>query len=195
MDVDDDDDDTDFGVSLPTAFDFKSFELAAIHECIQTISLPTHIERPPGNLGQSSHGKLGANEMLILFSIIFAIILPEIWFSHGRPIGEFGAELLDNFYHLVASTNIISSFSTSNTEADAYIFHYLEYRKSVARLFPNFHSRPNHHYAMHNDDLLKYWGPLASLSEFPGERLLGKFQCIHTNRHMCKRRQSFNNCL
>ncbi|KAK7058235.1 hypothetical protein R3P38DRAFT_2496785 [Favolaschia claudopus] len=37
---------------------------------------------------------------------------------------------------------------------------------------------------MHNEQLLKYWGPLAGLSEFPGERINGMLQKVKTNRHL-----------
>lgn len=84
----------------------------------------------------------------------------------------------------MAATNIISSFSTSNDEADAYTFHYLSYRRAIPTLFGNTHSLLNHHYAMHNRELLKWWGPLAALSEFPGEGVNGMFQKISTNKHI-----------
>lgn len=93
--------------------------------------------------------------------------------------------MLESFYHLVASTNIIASFTTSNEEAESYTEHYVAYRASIQQLYTDFTSVPNHHYAMHNEFLLKYWGPLAGLSEFPGERINGMLQKIKTNRHLC----------
>lgn len=188
IDIDDDMDslyDLDYS-DMATIFDFTAEQLEAIRDCIRSVELPTYVNRPPGNLGEASHGKLKANEMLILFTVIFPMILPELWYSNGHAKGDYEEHLLENFYHLVASTNIISSFSTSDSEADEYFIHYLQYRRTLPQLFSNFHSKPNHHYAMHNDELLKFWGPLASLSEFSGERLLGLFQRINTNRHMCE---------
>jgi hypothetical protein len=177
-----------------TAFDFSAEQLALIRACIASIYLPTHVNRPPGNLGEAGHGSLKANELLILFSIIFPIILPELWYSDGKPVGRAEQLLLENLYHLVASTNIVASFTTSNSEADTYKMHYLEYRRSVGTIFSNYIAKPNHHYAMHNDHLLKYWGPLAALSEFPGERLLGMFQNIKTNKHMSTLSLSVTDC-
>lgn len=86
----------------------------------------------------------------------------------------------------MAATNIISSFQTSNSQADEYTQHYIQYRSAIQKLFPDHGSKPNHHYAMHNANLLKYWGPLASFSEFPGERMNGMLQKINTNHQIRK---------
>jgi hypothetical protein len=185
--------------SAPEAlFNFTPAQIQRIHDCLRDISLPSHVNRPPIDLGEASHGKLKANEYLILFCIIFPTILPEFWADTTNQPNNFFLDssyqgrMLHNFYHLVASTNIVSSFSTSDAEADEYHLHYLEYRRSVSSLFSNFHSKPNHHYAMHNAEQLKFWGPLAALSEFPGERLNGMFQKIKTNRRMCMFFYAFN---
>lgn len=161
-------------------FNFTPNQLAKIRHCIQTVRLPTWVHRPPGNLGEKRHGKLTAQDVLILFTAIFPLVIPEIW--DGDTL--FDAQLLNNFYDLVASTNIVASYTTSIAEADRYMEHFTRYRISMGQLFPFFASLPNHHYAMHNGQLLKHWGPMASLSEFPGERALGVFQRIKTNRHL-----------
>lgn len=186
---DDDDDDEEF---FPPDFDFggpggafciSDGQLEIIRDCIKNVQLPTWVGRPPMNLGEASHGKLKAQQLLILFTVIFPLIIPELWWDKG----EVPKRLLDNFYHLVACTNIISSYSTSNTEADRYMDHYIQYRKSMRQLFHHFNTAlPNHHLAMHNRDLLKFWGPLATISEFPGERLNGEFGKVKTNRRICK---------
>ncbi|KAJ7193643.1 hypothetical protein GGX14DRAFT_378833, partial [Mycena pura] len=91
---------------------------------------------------------------------------------------------LDGFYHLVASTNIISSFETSDSEAAAFTEHYVAYHKHVQKTYPDCPEPPNFHYAMHNEPILKYWGPMAGLNEFWGERMNGMLQRIKTNRHL-----------
>ncbi|KNZ51946.1 hypothetical protein VP01_3753g2, partial [Puccinia sorghi] len=40
---------------------------------------------------------------------------------------------------------------------------------------------PNHYFALHIPDQLRWWGPLVGLSEFPGERLIGVLQNFKTN--------------
>ncbi|KAJ4487060.1 hypothetical protein C8J55DRAFT_594498 [Lentinula edodes] len=177
---DDDSDDPDFkDLDVETLFKLTPQQIAHIRHCISEILLPTWVERPPRNLGEKSHGKLKAHQLLILFTVIFPLIIPELW-AFGN---ETERKLLENFCDLVAATNIIASYSVTPTEADDYGKYFKSYRNSMRELFPQYHSLPNHHYAMHNPEQLKFWGPLACLSEFPGERLNGEFARISTNNH------------
>jgi hypothetical protein len=183
-DDDDDGDDDDSYIpvdSLP--FSFTETELQAIRDCIHDITLPTWIQRPPTNLGEPSHGKLKAREYLTLFTCIFPLIIPEFWYITTAT--NFHRQHFNCFYHVVAATNIVAAYQTSNADADAYTQHYIQYRTAIQQLFPHRPSKPNHHYAMHNGALLKYWGPLASFSEFPGERMNGKLQKMNTNHDLC----------
>ncbi|EJD39700.1 hypothetical protein AURDEDRAFT_70893 [Auricularia subglabra TFB-10046 SS5] len=158
--------------------------MAEIRQCIRDIPLPTWVARPPPNLGEASHGKLKADVVLILFTVIFPMIVPEIL---ARPLPEQSRRrfiMLENFAHLVSATNIVASYSTSNALADAYMDHYVQYRSTRQQLWPHQHSVPNHHIAMHNGPALKFWGPLAPLSEFAYERQNGILAAISTNtRH------------
>ncbi|KAF8175306.1 hypothetical protein K438DRAFT_2045904, partial [Mycena galopus ATCC 62051] len=161
-------------------FNFSPAEIGCIRTCISNISLPTWVARPPRNLGEASHGKLKAYESLILFTVIFPLIIPELWWGKGTTELAF----LQNFHHLVACTNVVSSFSTSNTLADLFTNHYVKYRKALPQLFPiKFKSVSNHHFAQHNGSLLKFWGPFSALNEFAGERMNGMLQKIKTNRN------------
>ncbi|KIY61700.1 hypothetical protein CYLTODRAFT_477169 [Cylindrobasidium torrendii FP15055 ss-10] len=165
--------------------------LDAIRNCIRTVSMPTWLHRPPGNLGEASHGKLKAADYLTLFTVILPLILPELWtdppIDPEERMAERSttlAEHLDSFYNLSAATFIVTDFKTSDADADTFTAQYIAYRTSMKQLFPTVSSVPNHHYAMHNGALMKYWGPLPVLSEFPGERLNGIFQKVKTNKHM-----------
>ncbi|KAJ3991699.1 hypothetical protein F5050DRAFT_1580963, partial [Lentinula boryana] len=178
---DDQENDSDFeNINTEGLFSFTDHQIAQIRHCISEVLLPTWIERPPKNLGEKSHGKLKAHQLLILFTVIFPLIIPELWTNSSD---NFEKKLLKNFCDLVAATNIIASYSTTSEEADSYRSHFVSYRKSMAELFPQYHSLPNHHYGMHNTEHLKFWGPLVCLSEFPGERLNGEFGRISTNNH------------
>ena len=171
--------DLDYVPPNASTFNFDDSELLVIRGCIANTTLPTWVQRPPKNLGEASHGKLKAQDYLTLFTCIFPLIIPEIW--HTPTSREIHHRHLDCFYQLVSATNIISSFKTSNSQADAYMQHYIQYRSAIQTLFPDEPSKPNHHFGMHNGDLLKYWGPLPSFSEFPGERMNGMLQRIKTN--------------
>lgn len=180
----DDENDSDYISMANKSFSFTSSQLDSIQSCIYGISLPTWVQRPPINLGEPGHGKLKAREYLTLFTTIFPLIVPEFWYTVDAE--SINQQHFHCFYHLVAATNIISSFQTSNSQADEYTQHYIQYRSAIQKLFPDHGSKPNHHYAMHNANLLKYWGPLASFSEFPGERMNGMLQKINTNHQIRK---------
>ncbi|KDR65037.1 hypothetical protein GALMADRAFT_82353, partial [Galerina marginata CBS 339.88] len=156
--------------------------LQAIRTGIRDVSLPTWVQRPPTNLGEAQHGKLKAYEYLTLFIWIFPLIIPEIWYS--IQASDHDHDQLECFHHLVSATNIVSSFTTSFAKADEYTHHYTHYRILVQKLFPHFPSKPNHHYAMHNGNLMKRWGPLPCLSENFGERVNGMLQRINTNSRL-----------
>ncbi|KLO08882.1 hypothetical protein SCHPADRAFT_834775 [Schizopora paradoxa] len=173
-------------IAVPEAargvYSLPNDKLLQIRECIRDVTLPTWIGRPPANLGEASHGKLKANDFWVLFSCILPLVVPEFW----RADSPFESDRLqiEGFHNLVAATNIICSFKTSNAEADAYTELYVRYREIIHHLFPYWPSRPNQHWAMHNGDFLKYWGPLPPLSEFSGEHIIGMMQNIKTNRKL-----------
>lgn len=188
LNINDNDGDGDDDDYIPLAdtsiFSFTESQLDMIHTCIKLVSLPTWVQRPPVNLGDASHGKLKAQEYLTLFSVILPLIIPELW--HFPLASDNDLQNLECFYHLVVTTNIICSFQTSNEEADVYTQHYVQYRTIIQDLFHHWPALPNHHWALHNGALLKNWGPLPSVSEFPGERLNGMLQKIKTNRQLRK---------
>jgi hypothetical protein len=184
----DDESDSDSGLETeseskenPTCT-FDAVTLSRIHACLSDAVIPSWMERPPTNLGDKSHGKLKADHWLVLFSVFLPLILPEIWLSTPNPRNM---ALLENFYHLITCTNIVCAYTATPTATDKYLDHYVKYCESSAKLFPNINSRPNHHYAMHNADIMKFWGPLIKLSEFPFEQQNGQLQKIKTNGHLC----------
>lgn len=161
---------------------FTAGQLSRIQACLSDVVIPTWVDRPPTNLGNKSHGKLKADNWFVLFSIFLPLILPEIWESSSNIHTK---ALLDNFYNLVTCTNILCAYSVMPDSPAVYLDHYIKYRESSKSLFPNSGSRPNHHYAIHNADLMKFWGPLMPLSEFAGEQHNGSLQQVKTNNHLC----------
>ncbi|KAJ6450437.1 hypothetical protein C8R47DRAFT_1084452 [Mycena vitilis] len=175
------DDATEYGdVAVHGNFKLSADVLQKIRTCIKEVSLPTWVTRLPDNLGEAKHGKLKAEQMFTLFAAILPLVIPETPLTEDDLTNE---EMLQGFYDLIACTNIISSFETSDSEAEAFTEHYVGYRRHAQRVYPDCAEPPNAHYAMHNEDLLKYWGPMAGINEFWGERMNGMFQRIKTNRH------------
>ncbi|KZV82543.1 hypothetical protein EXIGLDRAFT_626883 [Exidia glandulosa HHB12029] len=170
------------GRRIPVAPTFDAADLQFIRARLARIVAPTWFERPPANLGVKSHGKLKAIAWMNLFAYCLPLILVELWGQRAESRAR-DSELLANFEQLVAATDIVCSYSTSNAAADAYTEHYIAYRRSLRELWPDSDSVPNHHYAMHNGDQLKFWGPLMLLSELPFESDIGILQDISTNFH------------
>jgi hypothetical protein len=180
----DSDSDDDDEASTPEQCIFTPADLARIRECMGDVVLPTWMTRPPRNLGSKSHGKLKADEWFVLFTVFFPMCLLEIWPSQSQR----HRLLVQNFMDLVDCTDIVCSFSVKSNgeDADLYEQEYVRYRRSSQFLFPNRPSVPNHHYGMHNGDLMRFWGPLMPVSEFAYEQHNGTFQKIKTNGHLCK---------
>jgi hypothetical protein len=178
------DDATEYGdAAVYGDFKLSVDALDKIRACIKEVSLPTWVARLPENLGEKKHGKLKAEQYLTLFSVILPLVIPEMSLAEDISTSQ---KMLEGFADLVACTNIIASFETSDTEAESFTEHYVAYRKHVQEVFPDCNEPPNYHYAMHDESILKYWGPVAGISEFWGERMNGMLQRIKTNRHLCK---------
>ncbi|KAF4616061.1 hypothetical protein D9613_006378 [Agrocybe pediades] len=173
--------DDDEGSILPGEPVFTTTQLSEIRRCLANAVIPSWMERPPTNLGEKSHGKLKADHWLVLFSVFLPLVLPKLWLATAQSRDLL---LLENFHDLVICTNIIIAYTATPTSADLYLSHYVNYRKSTKKLFPAIPTRPNHHYAMHVPDQIKFWGPLIYVSEFKYETKNGNLQKINTNGHM-----------
>ncbi|KAF7331362.1 hypothetical protein MKEN_00013900 [Mycena kentingensis (nom. inval.)] len=152
-----------------------------IQMCIKEISLPSWVTRLPDNLGEKKHGKLTADQYLTLFTAILPMVIPETQLAEDE---ETNSKMCDGFYNLVAATNILSSFKTSDSETEAFTEYFVKYRQLTQNTFPDIVEPPNAHYGLHWEDIMKYWGPPPAIAEFWGERLNGDLQKIKTNRRL-----------
>jgi hypothetical protein len=162
---------------------FSKTQLQHIRACITDIILPSWVERPPTNLGEKRHGRLKADNWLVLITVILPMAMVDMWYQSkvARDLA-----LLRNFEILCFCTHLACSYSTSNAQADLFDHWYRQYRQGIKDLFPDVKSRPNHHFASHIGDMLKFWGPVIVLCEFAYERINGLLQRIKTNNHRCK---------
>ncbi|KNZ48719.1 hypothetical protein VP01_545g8 [Puccinia sorghi] len=90
-------------------------------------------------------------------------------------------KFLVNTAHLVQCTNIVFARKFKAGDMKRFEAHYLKYSNAVAQLFEGIKIQPNHHFSLHIPQQMAAWGPLAGVSEFPGERLIGFLQKISTN--------------
>ncbi|KAK7065031.1 hypothetical protein R3P38DRAFT_3420421, partial [Favolaschia claudopus] len=107
-DVEEDADKDDSAVyekEKPSQIVFDDDAMAIIHAGLAAVQIPAWIDRPPVNLGEKAHGKLKADNWLVLITVFFPLILPELWW--GKP--RYELKLLDNLHDLVGATNILFS--------------------------------------------------------------------------------------
>ncbi|KNZ59218.1 hypothetical protein VP01_1781g7, partial [Puccinia sorghi] len=152
------------------------------------VVVPTGVTHMPKGLGTSKNGKLKASEWHALFAIHLPLAAMSV-FIESAAINECLAkneDAIENFTALVRCTNIVSSDKVHDNEIDNFTFEYSKYTATAANIFANIKILPNHHYALHIPDQMRRWGPLLGVSEFPGERLIGKLQKIKTNRNTSK---------
>ncbi|MBW0509438.1 hypothetical protein O181_049153 [Austropuccinia psidii MF-1] len=89
--------------------------------------------------------------------------------------------MLLHFGELVQCTNIVGAKAVKQEDSTRFAENYDTYQKTSLKLFPQCRHVPNHHYAMHIPDQLKFWGPPMGISEFSGERLIGELQNLKCN--------------
>jgi hypothetical protein len=165
---------------------FNKELLSRVRSGLAAVTVPSWVERPPTNLGEKRHGKLKADTWRILFTVFLPLILPELWHDASlAPLESRSKKLLENFHLLVYCTNIVCSYTVTSGMPELYTQYYHAYLLTSKQLFPHAKPRPNHHYAMHNTEQLRFWGPLPQVSEFFGERQNGQLQSIQTNGIFC----------
>ena len=169
--------------SLQSACVFDNLLLSQIHHGLAKIIILSWVDHPPTNLGNKTHGKLKADHWLILFTIFFSLILPEIW---STTPSQKNLTLLKNLHNVVACTYVIISHMTSTSAGQQFSEHFFQYCCSSQLLFPNIKSCPDYHYAMYIPDFLCFWGLLIKLNEYPYEHHNGLLQHIQTNKHLCE---------
>ncbi|MBW0523480.1 hypothetical protein O181_063195 [Austropuccinia psidii MF-1] len=147
------------------------------------VLVPSGLTCMPKGLGEARNGKLKASKWHSQFSIY----LPLTFVDSIVKIEMFYEDLiqhqclLDNFSSLVQCTNIISSKRVNEEYCQIFEEEYRNYTETSRRIFSNMEILPNHHYALHILEQMRWWGPLSGASEFAGERLVGILQNFKKN--------------
>ncbi len=152
--------------------------LDEIRNDIQSISVPSWIERPPPNFGSPSHGKLKADTWRTLFTVHLSITLVHLWGTRSSPPRE--KALLQNFAHLSAAADLASRRSMSTSRAEKYGDHLLDYLRTLRKLFDH-ELVPNHHLSVHLKECLLRFGPVHAWWAFPFERYNGIIARLKSN--------------
>ncbi|KAI7963813.1 hypothetical protein MJO29_004240 [Puccinia striiformis f. sp. tritici] len=136
-----------------TSLDFQNNALSHIWKAILDIIVPRGVTQVPPNLGDPKHGKLEASEWHSLSSTYLPLSLIDFFVNNPATLKP--------------------CFSTFQT--------YLLYTESSNIVFDNPKIVPNHRYALHLPEQIRWWGPLSNVSEFSGERVNGMLQKMKTN--------------
>lgn len=88
---------------------------------------------------------------------------------------------MENIAKLCRCTQILLARKNTNTYIEEFEKMYNRYNETSKGLFNDSRVLPNHHYALHVPEQMRYWGPLMAVSEFPGERVNGILQNVKTN--------------
>lgn len=155
-------------------------ELQALRQGIVDVILPSWVARPPANLGEAAHGKLKADTLFVVFTVVIPFVFVMLWSSAAQR----QRQMLANVMALVVSINIACSYSTSTEAADVFARDFKQYLETMLHLFPHAHLVPNHHLALYIADQLRDWGPIMALSEWFYERINGQLQRFKTNGHL-----------
>jgi hypothetical protein len=164
------------------SLNFQATALLHIRKAVPNIIVPYGVTQVPLNLGDPKHGKLKASKWHSLFSTYLPLSLIDFFVDNpSRCATGTNQTALLNFVSLVMCTNIISRKSTSHADSEKFSQAYSLYTESSKLVFDSPKIVPNHHYALHTPDQMKWWGPLSNVSEFSGERVNGLLQKMKTN--------------
>ncbi|MBW0591405.1 hypothetical protein O181_131120 [Austropuccinia psidii MF-1] len=164
---------------------FEREEEEHIKRAISDVKVPAGITKVPFAIGELKTGKLKASEWPSLFSLYLPLAIMDIpsvtFYGLGQNEGSKAKLLLDNLSSLTICTNILASRCVNEINCNEFIKEYKNYCQTSQKLFMDITIVPNHHYALHLADQMKWWDPLLAISEFPGERINRWLQKVSNN--------------
>ncbi|MBW0506347.1 hypothetical protein O181_046062 [Austropuccinia psidii MF-1] len=158
---------------------FKNLPLKPIGE----VFVPAGVTPIPKHVRKAKNGKLKASEWhslsAIHLSLAFVDTLIKFQTLH-KDIVRYQI-VVENTCSLIGCTNIVSSKAYNKDQYINFQRNYEIYTKTSKILFRNLKVLPNHHYALHIPEQMRWWGALIAVLEFPAERLIGKLQKLNKN--------------
>ena len=165
---------------------FTEDEVNSLRSDIENMITPSWLASLPANLGESSHGKLKADQWRTLGTKYLPVGLVRLWhqLSSDDPRSRQRKELLSLTLSLISAIAIACRRTTSPTDAALYLAHMKSYLKGLKNVIPDYQFRPNQHMALHLPDYLQWFGPVHGWWTFPFERLIGLLQRLPNNFKM-----------
>ncbi len=157
---------------------FTGEVLLKVRQDIADMIVPTWVEKPPSNFGESSHGKLKADQWRTLSTIYLAMTLVRVWGRTGASEEE--RVVLENFVHLVVAADLATRRSTSPDRIALFDKNMMAYIKGLRSIYDHV-LVPNHHLCLHLMECLLAFGPVHGWWSFPFERINGLLQRLNTN--------------
>ncbi|MBW0501189.1 hypothetical protein O181_040904 [Austropuccinia psidii MF-1] len=90
-------------------------------------------------------------------------------------------KVVQNASLLVRCTNLLLSAPLRQDTGLKFTKAYVKYQQTSKEIFSTFKIQPNHHYALHVEEQMQWFGPLGGVAEFWGECLVGLLQNLNTN--------------
>lgn len=162
-------------------------DLCAVREDISATLRPSWHAAPPTNLGESSHGKLKADQWRLTIEFDLPVSLVHLYMSEGfnKSISQ---EQQKRRQLQVKSIMLLgmairwgTSHQMSTRHASEYKRYIMAYLHSLQQLLPDRDLLLNHHNAVHYGYFLPSFGPSHSWWMFPFEWVIGLLQKINTN--------------
>ncbi|KNZ49986.1 hypothetical protein VP01_4659g1, partial [Puccinia sorghi] len=180
---------TGMKVYYNTAFDFagtlmiKNRLNKQLLKWLSEVFFPTGVTKFPQGFGSAKNGKVKASEWHNLFAIYLPLTFVDLVFdlTDEEELFTNHRDLIANTCALVHCTNVVSSKQVCEDDCKLFEKKYKLYSETSRTCFPHIKILPNHHFALHIPDQLRWWGPITGLSESPGERLIGVLQKFKTN--------------
>ena len=168
----------------PTALNeiFTSSVLLQLRDDIGKMFIPSWLEKPPPNSGNSFHGKLKADHWRTLCTVCMVMTLGRLWGTSSPSSEETHA--LKNFMHLIAAVDLATRRTMTPDRANSSDAHMETYLRGLRSLY-NADLVPNHHLSLHLKDCLLMFGPTHGWWAFPFERYNGILQKLKTNQKPC----------
>lgn len=162
-------------------------ELAKIRQWIKETTRPGWYASVPKNLGESSHGKLKADQWRSAMEFDIPVAVAQLW-------GESTSSHYDRFcctMHLALAIRYATLHQITELHVAKYTEHMLKHLTLLLAIDPSLRLRPNHHNALHIGDFLRRFGPMHGWWMFPFERVIGKLQRSNTNFKIGERHSFF----
>lgn len=167
---------------------FSERDREDFNQLLKDVVLPSGIDRVPLNLGDAQHGKLKAAQWKTLFIYVIPLIIPELLVLNVDDFKKTSNRLLilENVAKLCRCTQIVLAQKLTEADIEEFRKMYDCYNKTSKGLFNEARVLPNHHFALHYPEQMRYYGPLMAVSEFLGERINGVLQKVKTNHRTSK---------